>query len=124
MPAPRTTVSSAPVDNFFCGQLLLRAIVDRVHRHLSRAQRGREFTFDHVSEGLVVGCRRDDKELFVIRVPEQPGTEEILPAADPRIGERQALAYAAYLDNAREDVDAGAPTAASTYVPVDMALRI
>ena len=31
------------------------------------------FTFDHRLDGMVVGCRRDTKELFAIQVKGQPG---------------------------------------------------
>jgi hypothetical protein len=43
-----------------------------------------DFTFDHRLDGLVVGCRRDDKELFTIRVEDNVITQDILLPADPR----------------------------------------
>jgi hypothetical protein len=36
------------------------------------------FTFDHVLEGMVVGCRRDNKELFAITVQANRVRDEIL----------------------------------------------
>lgn len=62
-----------------------------------------EFAFDHVLEGLVVGCRRDDKELFAIRVENNEVSEEILRPADDRLEEREALAYEAYNDSQRDE---------------------
>lgn len=62
-----------------------------------------EFTFDHVLEGMVVGCRRNDKELFAIRVENNEVSEEILRPADARLEEREALAYEAYMDSERDE---------------------
>jgi hypothetical protein len=43
-----------------------------------------DFTFDHRLDGLVVGCRRDNKQLYAIRVEDSAVREEILRPADPR----------------------------------------
>jgi hypothetical protein len=44
----------------------------------------RDFTFDHHLDGLVVGCRRDNKQLFAIRIEDNVITEEVLRPADSR----------------------------------------
>lgn len=51
------------------------------------------FTFDHVLEGMVVGCRRDNKELFAIVVADNEIREEILRPADPRYLDYPPLPY-------------------------------
>ena len=71
------------------------------HRALPRAQRswprGRvipmfaNFGFDHRLDGMVVGCRRDNKELYAIRVIGNEVVEEILRPADQRYVERPPL---------------------------------
>lgn len=42
------------------------------------------FTFDHVLNGTLVGCRRDNKELFAIRATDNVVTRTVLTRADPR----------------------------------------
>lgn len=42
------------------------------------------FSFDHVLEGTIVGCRRDNKELYAIEVRNNRVTERILRPADAR----------------------------------------
>lgn len=49
-----------------------------------------DFTFDHQLSGMVVGCRRDTKELFLVRVSNNRITERVL-----RPGDRQYLGYPA-----------------------------
>ena len=56
------------------------------------------FTFDHRCDGVIAGCRRDDKELFLIRVEDNEVREEVLPPADSRLIAREVLAYESYLD--------------------------
>ncbi len=46
------------------------------------------FTFDHRLSGMVVGCRRDTKELFLVRVSNNRIAERVL-----RPGERQYAGY-------------------------------
>lgn len=60
-----------------------------------------EFSFDHVLEGIVVGCRRDNKELFAIRVEGNVVTTEILRAADPTLSDYPPLAYELAMDAER-----------------------
>jgi hypothetical protein len=57
-----------------------------------------EFTFDHRLDGIVAGCRRDNKELFLIHVEASQVSEEILRPADRRFEERELLAYEKYKD--------------------------
>lgn len=52
-----------------------------------------DFTFDHRLDGMVVGCRRDDKELFAITVTGNRVTERVLRRADTRYVDRPPLAY-------------------------------
>ena len=58
-----------------------------------------EFSFDHQLDGVIAGCRRDDKELFLIRVEANRVLEEILRPADRRLEDRERLAYEKYLDD-------------------------
>ena len=51
------------------------------------------FTFDHRLDGLVVGCRRDTKELFAIEVVDNVVTERVLRGADPRWLDLPPLPY-------------------------------
>jgi hypothetical protein len=59
------------------------------------------FTFDHRLDGLVVGCRRDNKELFGIRVTGNVVTTEVLQPADPRYVDYPALPYEVAIDRDR-----------------------
>ena len=65
-----------------------------------------EFSFDHRLNGLVVGCRRDNKELFGIRVRDNVVTTEILWAADARYVDYPPLPYEAEIDRDRKWSDA------------------
>jgi hypothetical protein len=56
------------------------------------------FTFDHVLEGMIVGCRRDNKELYAIVVRHNRVTERILRPADERYVDRPPLAYELAID--------------------------
>lgn len=57
-----------------------------------------EFGFDHVLSGMVVGCRRDDKELFALTVRNNRVTERVLRPADPRYLDLPPLPYEAEKD--------------------------
>ena len=61
-----------------------------------------QFTFDHHCDGLIVGCRRNDKELFAIRVEDNVVTTEILRTRDERYVDRPPLPYEAYADKEQE----------------------
>lgn len=57
-----------------------------------------ESSFDHVLDGLIVGCRRDTRELFGIRVTDNAVTRQCLRSGDVPAEARAALAYEAVLD--------------------------
>jgi hypothetical protein len=56
------------------------------------------FTFDHRLDGMVVGCRRDNKELFAIQVKANRVTEKVLRAGLPEYYGREPLAYEKAID--------------------------
>jgi hypothetical protein len=56
------------------------------------------FTFDHVLEGMVVGCRRDNKELYAIIVARNRVREKVLRPADLRYLDYPPLPYEAAID--------------------------
>jgi hypothetical protein len=56
------------------------------------------FTFDHVLEGMIVGCRRDNKELYSITVTNNRVREKVLRPADPRYADYPPLPYEAAID--------------------------
>lgn len=56
------------------------------------------FTFDHVLNGVVVGCRRDNKQLFAIRVVDNVVIEEVIHPADPRFLDYPPLPYEGAID--------------------------
>lgn len=60
-----------------------------------------DFTFDHRLDGLVIGCRRDNKELFTIRVEDSVITQEVLRPADPRYVDYPPLPYEEVIDRDR-----------------------
>ena len=59
------------------------------------------FTFDHQLEGMVVGCRRDDKELFSIIAEDGHIFREVLRPADPRYLDHPPLPYELVNDRGR-----------------------
>lgn len=61
-----------------------------------------EFTFDHQLEGLVIGCRRDNKQLFGIRVEGNVVSTEVLRQADPRYADYPPLPYEDAIDRERK----------------------
>jgi hypothetical protein len=68
--------------------------------HASRSgdERFRGFTFDHRLDGMIVGCRRDDKELYAIVVSNNRVSERILRPADPRYVDRPPFPYEQEID--------------------------
>lgn len=58
----------------------------------------KDFTFDHHLDGIVVGCRRDNKELFAIKVEDGMVSEEILRPADRRYLDYDPLPYEEAID--------------------------
>lgn len=84
----------------------LRYVIDHFLRDGARASgdpRFDEFTFDHVLHGTLVGCRRDTKELFAIKVEGNVVTREVITPADPRCRDYPPLAYESEID--RQDAD-------------------
>lgn len=51
------------------------------------------FTFDHVVDGMLVGCRRDNKQLFAVSVQANRVREEILRPGDRRLRRMPPLPY-------------------------------
>ena len=68
----------------------------------SGLQQFEQFSFDHQLDGLVVGCRRDNKELFGIRVTHNVVTTEVLWAADSRYVDYPPLPYEVEIDRDRK----------------------
>jgi hypothetical protein len=60
-----------------------------------------EFTFDHRLDGMIVGCRRDTRELFAITVTDNRITTETLRRGDPVYGDQPPLAYQQVIDRDR-----------------------
>ena len=58
------------------------------------------FSFDHALDGMVVGCRRDNKQLFAITVKKNRVREEILRRADRRLRDLPPLPYEEEIDRA------------------------
>jgi len=56
------------------------------------------FTFDHQLDGMVVGCRRDTKELFAIQVRDNRVTKKVLRAGRPELQWRDPLPYEQEID--------------------------
>ena len=56
------------------------------------------FTFDHRAEGMVVGCRRDSKELFAIQVKDNRVTKKVLRPGAPELQWREPLPYEQEID--------------------------
>ena len=66
----------------------------------SRDDRFRRFTFDHHLDGMIVGCRRDNKELFAVVVSDNRVREKVLRPADPRYVDLPPLPYETAVDRA------------------------
>ncbi len=64
----------------------------------SRLPAFEHFTFDHRLDGLVVGCRRDTKELFAIEVKSNRVTERVLRLGRSEFGEHEPLPYEQEID--------------------------
>jgi hypothetical protein len=56
------------------------------------------FTFDHRLDGTIVGCRRDNKELFAIQVRANRVTMKVLQPGLPEYYGREPLAYERAID--------------------------
>lgn len=60
-----------------------------------------DFTFDHVVSGMVVGCRRDTKELFAVQVVDNRVQERILNPGHPEWAAFPALPYETEIDRGK-----------------------
>ncbi len=67
----------------------------------SRDDRFESFTVDHQLSGMVVGCRRDTKELFAVTVRNNRVTERVLRSGDPSYYDFPPLPYEEEVDRAR-----------------------
>ncbi len=56
------------------------------------------FTFDHVVSGMVVGCRRDTKELFAVRAARNRVRTRVLNPGEPAWAAYPALPYETEID--------------------------
>lgn len=84
----------------------LRYVIDHFLRaggHAGSDPRFEDFTFDHVLSGTIVGCRRDNKELFAIRVEDNEVTREVMVRADPRYVDYPPLPYEEESDREADD---------------------
>lgn len=61
-----------------------------------------EFTFEHRLDGMIVGCRRDTRELYAIVVTNNRVTRRELRAGDPMYGAEPPLAYQDAIDRDRK----------------------
>jgi hypothetical protein len=59
------------------------------------------FTFDHALSGMVVGCRRDNKELFAITAHGTRVATKVLRAGEPSYWDRPPLPYEEQRDRER-----------------------
>ena len=90
----------------------LRYLVDHFLRpdaHASRSgdPRFRHFGFDHTLNGMVVGCRRDNKQLFALVVEDNRVREEILRPGDRRLRDYPPLPHEDEVDARRAERPGG-----------------
>jgi hypothetical protein len=90
-------------EKFYGAVTWLRYLIDHFLAPRALASRSGDarfagFTFDHVLEGTVVGCRRDNKELFTITVKDNRVTEDVLRPADRRFLDLPPLPYEEAID--------------------------
>ena len=81
----------------------LRYLVNHFLRPGARASKSGapqfdHFTFDHALSGMVVGCRRDNKELFAITANGSRVSTKVLRAGDPVYWDMPPLPYEEKLD--------------------------
>ena len=61
-----------------------------------------EFTFDHVLNGMIVGRRRDTREMFALHVRDNELSREVLVEGDPDSWNYPPLAYEDAIDRDKE----------------------
>jgi hypothetical protein len=91
------------VEKFYGAVEWLRYLIEHFLQPGAKASRSGDaafahFSFDHVLEGMVVGCRRDNKELFAITVRANRVREEVLRPADRRLVGLPPLPYERVID--------------------------
>lgn len=91
------------VEKFYGAVPWLRYLIDHFLKPNAKASRTNDpqfadFTFDHVLEGMVVGCRRDNKQLFSITVSNNRVREKVLRQADRRYLDYPPLPYEEAID--------------------------
>lgn len=90
-------------EKFYGSVSWMRYLIDHflrpgAHASSSSDPQFEHFTFDHVLDGTVVGCRRDNKELFAIVVERNEVREEVIRRADPRYVDWPPLPYEEAID--------------------------
>ncbi|GAA0970011.1 hypothetical protein ENKNEFLB_03883 [Nocardioides aquaticus] len=63
------------------------------------------FTFDHHLDGIIVGCRRDNRELFALVVQDNVVSREVMRRGDLEFGGFPPLAYQEAIDRENRDRD-------------------
>jgi hypothetical protein len=84
------------------GYLIEHFLAPGAHAASSRQPAFEEFTFDHVLNGVIAACRRDTRELYLIRVERNVVREETIVAPVPEYFDMPDLPYEAEIDGSRE----------------------
>ncbi|WP_395658434.1 hypothetical protein [Nocardioides sp.] len=92
-------------EKFYQPVAWLRYLIDHLLAPGALAEKERhhqlaEFTFDHRLNGMIVGCRRDTRELFAITVTDNVVATEVLRAGDA--WDEPPLAYQEAIDRDRD----------------------
>jgi hypothetical protein len=96
-------LSSNGNENFYEPVAWMRYLIQHFLKPGAAASRSglpafEHFTFDHRLEGMVVGCRRDTKELFAVVVKGSRVTEKVLRPGLPAYVDRPPLPYEEAID--------------------------
>jgi hypothetical protein len=94
-------------EKFYSPVPWMRYLIAHFLKSGARASRTRDpqfrgFTFNHRLDGMIVGCRRDDRELFAIVVSDNRVREKTLRPADPRYVDLPPLPYEETIDRLNE----------------------
>lgn len=95
-------------ERFYALERWLRYLIAHLLKPGARAARSSHpqlagFTFDHRLDGMVVGCRRDTRELFSLTVTNNRVTRRVLRQGDPMYVDLPPLAYQEELDRWAEE---------------------
>jgi hypothetical protein len=99
----------------------LRYLIEHFLKPGAKAQpdpRFSGFTFDHVVSGMVVGCRRDTKELFAVRVTDNRVRTRVLQAGNPAWAAYPDLPYEVANDRWQPRRRRRTPPAGGTVIPL------